>query len=367
MTGTSVDGVDIALVKYDQGNYHLEDFCCRPFPKDMRQSLLLLTQDTLVSMSEIARLHFDFARFVAHEVISFLGTREASLISFPGQTVYHSPENAFSFQLGSPGVVASLTGTTTVGDFRSQDIALGGEGAPLVPFVDALLWQAEKPRILLNIGGIANLTYLPAKNHLGEIVAFDTGPGNMLLDEVCEQFYQKSFDYDGKIASSGQVQNLLLEKFLSHPYLQTLPPKSTGREIFGKSYLRKIMDEFSHIKPEDFLATVCHFTVESIAQSIEKTIPTTQGEIIVSGGGAYNSYLIHCLKSRLEHWHFVTPSESSFTAESKEAFAFAILAHYTLKGEINHLPKTTGCPFPLVLGSIYQGRKKIGNKASIAS
>jgi anhydro-N-acetylmuramic acid kinase len=265
-----------------------------------------------------------------------------------------------TLQLASPAVIAFRTGIPVVSDFRAKDMAAGGQGAPLVPLVDWLLLRhRHKTRLALNIGGIANLTVLPAGASAQKVFAFDTGPGNMLIDGAMRHFTggAQTCDWDGAWARQGTVQRRLLHQLMRHPFLRQRPPKSTGREMFGEGFLRKVLAQAAawRLTPHDVVATLTAFTAESIADAIQRFVVPKVGkvdEVIVSGGGANNPTLMAMLRERLSPIAIRRSDELGINADAKEAIAFAILAHRTVMGLTGNLPSATGASTPIILGNL---------------
>ena len=279
------------------------------------------------------------------------------LIASHGQTVWHQPDGVrSSLQIGAPAVIAERTGCTVISDFRPRDIAAGGQGAPLVPYFDALFWRHEtKHRVLLNIGGIANLTYVPPE---GDILAFDTGPGNVLMDEAMRILTngEKSFDEDGKLARSGKNGDFhLVQRWFGHPYFEQLPPKSSGRELFGPEMTLQCIEDGRkrNLSDADIMATLNFFTSFSIALSVNRFVPRCD-EIFVAGGGAKNpvlwSWLGHHFSEKLHR-----TDEFGLPADEKEAVAFAALGYAALHGYAANVPSATGARREVILGSITPG------------
>jgi anhydro-N-acetylmuramic acid kinase len=296
---------------------------------------------------------------------SRIGLNTIDLIGSHGQTIYHNPEGRrfgkrilrSTLQIGEPSVIAQRTGITTVADFRPRDMAAGGQGAPLVPFADYVLFRDKKRnRAIQNIGGIANVTYLPAGCQLHDIIAFDTGPGNMIIDHIVSLMSngRKKFDRDGKIAARGTVNGRLLNNMLRHPFFSCHPPKSTGRELFGKEYCDTLYYHATRkkISPEDIAATVTAFTAVSIARSYRQFLPKMPDEIILCGGGAKNNTLIKMLRQETDKVKILISDELGISCDAKEAISFAILAYATIKGIANNVPSATGAEQSLILGKI---------------
>lgn len=378
ISGTSADGVDAALVKIvgrEPKRVEMIAFTTKPYPTEIRETVLRVSHNG--DVETLCWLNFVLGEIFAEaalEVIKVAGVsaKRVSLIGSHGQTVRHLPPKPSSsvprplsrqvgtLQIASPAVIAFRTGIPVVSDFRTKDMAAGGQGAPLVPLVDWLLLRhSRKNRIALNIGGIANLTVLPAGARASDVVAFDSGTGNMLIDGAVRHFScgQESFDRNGEWAKRGKVDKNLLRWLMRHPFLRQPPPKSTGREMFGESFLQRILERSKRLglAPHDVVATLTAFTASSVADAIERFVLPKVGsvdELIVSGGGANNPVLMAMLKERMPQISIHRSDEFGINADAKEAIAFAVLAHRTVMGLAGNLPSATGAKMPVILGSI---------------
>ncbi len=378
ISGTSADGVDAALVKIvgrEPDRVETIAFTTKPYPTEIRETVLRVSHNG--DVETLCWLNFVLGEIFAEaalEVIKVAGVsaKRVSLIGSHGQTVRHLPPKPSSsvlrpssrqvgtLQIASPAVIAFRTGIPVVSDFRTKDMAAGGQGAPLVPLVDWLLLRhSRKNRIALNIGGIANLTVLPAGARASDVVAFDSGPGNMLIDGAVRHFSggQESFDRNGEWAKRGKVDKNLFRWLMRHPFLRQPPPKSTGREMFGESFLQRILERSKRLglAPHDVVATLTAFTASSVADAIERFVLPKVGsvdELIVSGGGANNPVLMAMLKERMPQISVHRSDEFGINADAKEAIAFAVLAHRTVMGLVGNLPSATGAKMPVILGSI---------------
>lgn len=381
MSGTSADGVDAALVEL-RGHAEsttLERVVFRriPYEPELRARIFALMSPETSGVDEICRMNFVlgevFAR-AALEVIreAGLGPEDVDLIGSHGQTIYHIPHaetccgvsTMSTLQIGEPAVIAERTGLATVADFRVRDVAAGGQGAPLVPYADWVLFRdPHKTRVLQNIGGIANFTALPAGCGIDDIVAFDTGPGNMVIDGVVSMLTDGalSFDEDGKMASSGKVREGLLAWALSHPFFAKEPPKTTGREEFGVQFAQEMAERAraQGVPGEDLVATATALTAESIVESYKRwVLPRCRiDEVIVGGGGSYNLALLGMLRERLPGVAVVTCEDVGMSSDAKEAIAFAILANDAVHGYPTNVPAATGARRRVVLGKIVPGSR----------
>lgn len=372
ISGTSVDGIDAASVEITGTDVDLKvkliAGATYPYPTELREQILKVCAGAALSMAELAQLDdaiaFQFA--TSAQAIQRDGIK-ATLIGSHGQTVYHQPPKGlalgYSLQLGRGEVIAQLTKIKTVSNFRVADIAAGGQGAPLVSRVDAyLLSSPTHHRCVQNIGGIGNVTYLPARqgNWLESVCGWDTGPGNALLDLAVEHFTNGSqtYDKDGNWARRGVVCQTLLEQWLSLDFFQVPPPKSTGRELFGVDYLKACLaqSEAYNLTPADLLATLTELTVVSIVESYRRFLPKMPDEVLLCGGGSRNLYLKQRLQALLESIQVLTTDEAGVNADFKEAIAFAVLAHWREQNLAGNLPQVTGAKSALPLGNIYLAR-----------
>ena len=372
MSGTSVDGIDTALVEISGRDLDLKVELLAgetyPYPPQLREQILELGAGAAVSMAELATIDDAISRTFA-EAAQFIqvGHQAATLIGSHGQTVYHRPrqgagELGYSLQLGRGSLIAHLTGITTVSNFRTADIAVSGHGAPLVPRVDAyLLSDSWEERCIQNIGGIGNVTYLPAvsDNWLSQIRGWDTGPGNSLLDLAVQHFTNgaKTYDENGDWAASGTPCYPLVEKWLSHEYFHLPPPKSTGRELFGVAYLHQCLEDAQGYQfstwPADFLATITELTAVSIVHNYDTFLPRRPHQVLLCGGGSRNIYLKRRLELLLGKVPVSTTDELGISASFKEAIAFAVLAYWRSIGIPGNLPSVTGASQEVLLGEIH--------------
>lgn len=386
MSGTSGDGIDVALVRipedYGTGplshaedanrRARLENFATLPFPRDVRAAVLRVAEGHKLSPGDLSQLNFRLGQVFGDALLKAcrkfrVNPRRIGLIGSHGQTIYHQGKPsrmlgasvASTLQIGEPAVIAARTGITTVGDFRPADMAVGGQGAPLVPFVDYLLYRhAQFGRAALNIGGIANLTVIPRNAAPGDVFAFDTGPGNMIVDALVRHFThgRSSYDRDAQLAARGRMLPGLLDELLADPYLRVQPPKSAGREQYGEPYLRKCLawGRKHRAKPEDLVRTATIFTALSIVDAINRFVlpRTSVAQLIVSGGGARNPLLCAQIAAALPGVELLPSDELGVPGDAKEAFCFALLAYETLRGRPANLPSATGAKRPAILGKI---------------
>ncbi|MBT9613589.1 MAG: anhydro-N-acetylmuramic acid kinase [Burkholderiales bacterium] len=355
MSGTSLDGVDAVLADFSTNLPQLIASQHIGFDPALRAELLALNQTGENELERAALAANHLARHYAMAVHALLAQQQISAqqvaaIGCHGQTVRHRPELGYTLQLNNPALLVEITGISVVADFRSRDIAAGGQGAPLVPaFHAAVFSHPEKHRVIVNIGGIANLTDLPLN---GKIIGFDCGPGNMLLDAWCAAHTGHAFDDNGAWAASGRVIPALLSALLQVPYFQQRPPKSTGRDVFNSAWLQSFLR--AEYAPQDVQATLLQLTVQTISQAIKHDCAGVQ-EVFVCGGGARNGALIKALRHAFaERAAPVALTDAlGIPAEQVEALAFAWLARQTQHGEAGNLPAVTGANHPCVLGAIY--------------
>lgn len=376
MSGTSADGID-AVVAQISGHgrstrARVLAHAHRPFTRGLR--LRILEASLHGTVREICELNFVLGEHFARAALAVL--RVAKLepnqivaIGSHGQTVHHLPgaRRHSTLQIGEAAVIAERTGITTVADFRVGDVAAGGQGAPLAPYADwALFTDRAEPRIVQNIGGIANLTFLPADAGLEEVLAFDTGPGNMLIDGLVAVLSagRKSFDRDGRWAAQGTVSSKLLARLMTHPFLRRKPPKTTGREEFGEPLVQDILMAAGRLQlaAPDVVATATAFTTSSIVQAYRRFVfprlksgPSSGLQIILGGGGARNPTLRGMLQAQASPYTVLTHEDFGIADCAKEALAFAILARETMSGRPGNLPSATGARRPAILGKIIQG------------
>jgi anhydro-N-acetylmuramic acid kinase len=370
MSGTSVDGVDAAVIDINGNKVSVLAFDTFPYPAEVRRGIFELIESKSSRLVEMCHLNFVIGEVFAESVLklcrkSGIDLNTIDLIGSHGQTIYHNPKGRrfgkrtvrSTLQIGEPSVIAHRTGITTVADFRPKDMAANGQGAPLVPFADYVLFRDKKrKRAIQNIGGIANVTYLPAGCQRRDIIAFDTGPGNMIIDGtiLLATKGRKKFDRGGKIAGRGTVDKGLLNNMLRHPFFSKRPPKSTGREMFGKEYCACLYRRAikKGLSAEDVVATATAFTAASICLSYRRFLPTMPDELILCGGGARNNTLIKMLQQELGEVKIFLSDELGISCDAKEAISFAILAYATIKGIVNNVPSATGADKSLILGKI---------------
>jgi anhydro-N-acetylmuramic acid kinase len=387
MSGTSADGINVALVQVSaraRGLSHEllahEEY---PFPAPVRRAVLTMMNAELASVADLARLNFLLGELYAEAIGKTTRKHRVKLdlVGCHGQTLYHQGvaerflgrKLAVTWQTGEGAVIAARLGIPVVSDFRPADMAAGGKGAPLVPFLDYFVYRDQRAeriaqnRIAQNIGGIANLTAIPARASLDQIMAFDTGPGNMVIDAAMAELFGRHFDRGGKIAASGRVQDSITAKLLSAKFFRQKPPRTAGREEFGREYLSRFLQHCRGAAKPDIVATATALTARSIADAVQRFVlprfntfsaaRRAQGnapQIIVSGGGAKNPTLMTMLRNELAplgiSLHF--SDEFGLPAEAKEAVAFALLAHETWHRRPSNVPSATGAKRAAILGKI---------------
>jgi anhydro-N-acetylmuramic acid kinase len=376
MSGTSADGIDVALVRMDRrthASFELLGHAEHPYPKKVRAAVLAAMNASQASVADLSRLNFLLGELYSEAV---LATEQQfrvkmDLVGCHGQTLYHQGEPqrflgrkvAATWQTGEAAIVAARVGVPVVSDFRPADMAAGGKGAPLVPFLDYMLFRdARVGRIAQNIGGIANLTAIPAGAAASHVVAFDTGPGNMVIDAVTEKLFGLPFDRGGRIAASGKVLDKVIRGILQLAFFRKQPPKAAGREEFGREFVREFLRSGRGCRKQDVVATATALTAKSIADAVRRFVVKNSNsarkhafhEMILSGGGTKNSTLVAMLTSELAPlgMRLRFSDEFGLPSAAKEAVAFAVLAHETWHRRVSNVPSATGARRAAVLGKI---------------
>jgi anhydro-N-acetylmuramic acid kinase len=379
MSGTSVDGIDAAVVEINGAPPALTvrqiSFSFLPYAADQRARIFALFDPQTGRVDRICQMNFALGEWFANAALlamdeAGLKPGDIDLIASHGQTIYHSVEAESpvksTLQIGEAAVIARRTGVTTVADFRVADVAAGGQGAPLVSYVDWLLLRdARKARAVQNIGGIANVAYLPPGDDPAGALAFDTGPGNMLMDYAADQATDgvQHFDRDGRLAAAGRVDEGLLAELMAHPYLSQPIPKTTGREQFGVQLGAEIWARAMErgLSGADVVATLTAFTAASIADAYGRFLPAMPDDVIVGGGGANNPTLMAMLAARLTPARLLTYADATgLDGDAKEAIAFALLAYEAIHGRPGNLPSCTGARDWAVLGKVTPGANYVG-------
>lgn len=368
MSGTSLDGVDVALC--DINGFGLDtkitllNFHTYQYDKATKQELMNICDISTSNVAAICSMNFKLGNIFTSAIGDIceeanIMAEELSFVASHGQTIYHIPKKtdtmeASTLQIGEASLIAYHHNVDVISDFRVMDMAANGEGAPLVPFSEYILYHSDIKNIALqNIGGIGNVTMLYAKGTLNDVIAFDTGPGNMMIDEACAQLFQKQYDNCGNIASIGTIQEDLLAELMNHPYILKKPPKSTGREVFGRTYASGLIHKYKLTKKEDIITTFTAFTAKSIAKNyrihlFEKGLPD---DVIIGGGGAHNVTLLKMIQKELPECNVKTQECVGFSSDAKEAMAFVVLGNETLHGNAGNVKTATGADVPVILGN----------------
>lgn len=350
MSGTSADGLTVCAVQIRPFKVlHFKNYA---YPASLQQKLLMAYS---LRAAELSALHFELGALYAKTVQKFLKefslpAQEIEVIGSHGQTIYHGPHDKTpnTLQIGEPSFVAAQIGCPVVSDFRPMDMALGGEGAPLIPFFDEYLWGRKTPKILLNVGGISNFSVVGKQV---KTFGFDVGPGNTLMDLASQEFFKKPFDKNGALAAKGTPDKELVRRLLVQPYFTQKPPKSLDKNAFGEDYLKKYF--FSLKTPHDLLATLTWFTAAAVAQAVTDFVPSScQKELVVSGGGCYNKTLLSYLRTLLPQVKVTTTLAYGIDPQAKESAAFALFGWLALHRKINHCAAATGAKRAAILGKI---------------
>lgn len=374
MCGTSMDGIDAALVEI-KGNglktkFRELYFKTFPYPKGLKSLILRNSIKSTSNVEDITRLNFLIGKLFAKAAINIceefgIDISKIDLIGSHGQTIHHLPkikkmfghEIKATLQIGDPSVIAKITNVPVVGDFRVGDMALGGEGAPLVPYFDFITFRSNRiNRALLNIGGISNITILKKGCSLDEVIAFDTGPGNVLIDLLVKKFYRKAFDRNGEIAFNGKINNDLFKKIINYDkFIRLKPPKSTGRERYNDDFISNILEGFTHIRKADIVRTFSEYTAYVTFYNYNKFIrkECEISELLVSGGGANNNYIMQSLQRYFgDKIRVKKVEEKIVSSDAKEAVCFALLANETISENPTNIPRVTGSSRKTILGKI---------------
>jgi len=372
MSGTSMDAVDAALVALRGERTTLVAVHSIPLAAELRARVLAAAHDHATSIAHAGELDVQLGRVFADAALALLaeadiGAADVGAIGSHGQTIYHHPHGATptTLQIGDPNIIAERTGITTVADFRRRDMAAGGQGAPLVPaFHGAVFRSATEDRVVVNLGGIANMTGLP-RAPTEPVHGFDCGPGNVLIDYWINKECGRDFDRNGDWAAAGRIHPPLLNALLQDGYFSLPPPKSTGREYFNPTWLENTLAQFtSDIEAADVQATLCELTAVTVTRAIEQ-YATSSSRVLVCGGGAHNRHLLSRLRALLAPRSVDSTEAHAIPPQWVEAMAFAWLARQTLLGLPGNLPAVTGARHPVVLGAVYSGRYSRGNPTPI--
>ena len=376
MSGTSADAIDVALARISgappQLNASLLNHTSIRFPPKLRKEILRVAEQQPISAGQLSQLNFRLGEVLADAALAAcrrfrMVPKKIALIGSHGQTIFHQGQpvpylgrkTASTLQIGESAVIAARTGITTIADFRPADMAQGGQGAPLVPYADYVLYRhAKLGRVSLNLGGIANLTVIPTNAAPGKIIAFDTGPANMLIDALVAHFTRgrQRYDNNARLAQQGRAIPALLDELMRDPYLKLAPPKSTGREYYGRAYVEALLrlGRRHQAKPNDLIRAATIFTALSIVDALNRfVLPKNKiDQLVVSGGGARNRLVLGQLSAALPEIQIVTSSALAVPEDAKEAFAFALLAYETFHHRPSNVPSATGARRPAILGKI---------------
>jgi uncharacterised protein family (UPF0075) len=369
MSGTSLDGVDTVLCEISGQDESTKVkqlyFKTYDIPESLRTKIRKCCSRELIPVDLICSLNFELGYLFADSVKSLckdanVKLEDLSFIASHGQTIFHIPKPYDDYvpstlQIGEAAIIANECKTKVISNFRVMDMAVGGEGAPLVPYSETLLYSEKNQAVALqNIGGIGNVTVLPKKGDTKKVIAFDTGPGNMMIDEAVRTFYGKKYDTDGYYARQGNLISSLAAELKEHPYFNLEIPKATGREMFGEHFTKSILEKYHSCEPNDLIHTFTWFTAYSIAYHYKKYLISEYGlkKCIIGGGGAYNSYLLELIRNEIPEVTVMTQEEHGFSSEAKEALAFVILGNQTYHRSPSNVPSATGAKKSVILGQI---------------
>jgi anhydro-N-acetylmuramic acid kinase len=375
MSGTSADGIDVAIVRVlgrgFRTRFQLLAHEHYPYAAAVRRTVLASMNAQTASVADLARLSFLLGELYADAVIATTKKHKTKLdlVGCHGQTLYHQGDAASflgrkiacTWQTGEGALIAARCGVPAVTDFRPADMAFGGSGAPLVPFLDYILFRhARRGRIVQNIGGIGNLSAIPAAAKPEQVIAFDTGPGNMVIDQLMDHLFQRAYDKDGAVAAKGKPLEIVASEVLNTKFFRRKPPKTAGREEFGREFVDALVKRCGNARKEDVIATATEITARSIADSVRSLLPRSDDEpkrfhdYIVSGGGTRNKTLMQSIRRELEPFglRIRTTDEMGLLSEAKEAVAFAVLAYQTWRREPSNVPSATGASKPAILGKV---------------
>ncbi len=373
MSGTSLDGVDIVLVNIE-GNFtstklDVIDFQTYQLPKQLKEKIKSQIHPDQTNIKVLTSINFEIAQMFSKYVLKILEknnltSEDIEFIASHGQTIYHIPikEETLvpsTLQLGDGSVIANLTQIKTIFNFRTADMAAGGQGAPLVPYFDYIYFNAsDLNRIMLNIGGIANITYLKKDGSINDIVAFDTGPGNMIINYFVEKLYDKPYDDKGLIAKSGKIIEEMFNDLMDDDYIDLKPPKSTGREKYGNHFAKELLNKYKNNNSNDLVRTVTEFTINTIAKNIKQLGINGSTEVIASGGGAYNKFILERLEEIFPNYKILTTNDFGISIDAKEAIAFAVLGNETNQSHFSNIKSATGAKADVILGQVANIIKK---------
>lgn len=368
MSGTSLDGIDVVVAEVERVNEYIQinqlAFQTFPYPKNLLDKVKNAIESD-VSIAHICSLNIELSHAYADCVLSLLKSSNIALkdidfIASHGQTMFHITEDTNHFvkstlQLGDGPTLANKLQTTVINNFRTADMVHDGQGAPLVPYVDYVLFKDKhKNRALLNIGGISNVTVIPKQALESDVKAFDIGPGNMMIDDAMSLLFNQKYDDQGLTAKKGHIHHALLEELNHHPFITLSPPKSTGREQFGRQYTKELIKKYEHIAPEDIIHTLTIFSATSISHSLKRFVePNVKlDELFISGGGVHNVFFMEKLKEMMPSMDIKSIEALHMSSDAKEAIAFLILGFETLHMRPNNMPSATGATKKTILGQV---------------
>lgn len=369
MSGTSLDGIDAVLCEITGTGKDTEisqlAFETYPIPESIKKKIEACAANEPIEVAKLTSLNFELGNLFAEAVLDLcqaygLPMNELDFVASHGQTLYHQPDGKDEYlpstlQVGESAVIAAKCGCPVISDFRVMDMAVGGQGAPLVPYSEYIIYQDQTKNIALqNIGGIGNITIVPAKADLEDIIAFDTGPGNMMIDSAMQFLFKKDYDESGKTAQKGRMIPELQDELTNHEYLERALPKTTGREDFGRHLTKKIINSYKNERPEDIIATLTWFTAYSIADSYQRFIlpKLSLDQLIIGGGGSHNKTLIKYIVKLMPDVEILIQEDLGYSSDAKEAIAFVILGNETLHQNKSNVPSATHARKKAVLGKI---------------
>ncbi len=384
MSGTSLDGIDVAIIDITGSGFRAKINVLTshsvPYPRKIREALLAVSNATSFT-GDISRLNFLLGELYAEALEETLERAQIplntiKLIGCHGQTIFHEGQGsqylgkkvASTFQIGESSVISERTGIDVISNFRERDMAAGGKGAPLVPYLDYMLMRHRgRGRVAINIGGIGNLTAIPPNTNTDRVIAFDTGPGNLVIDQLVSRITAggQTYDRDGAIAASGHIDSKLLAKLLRDKYFRAKPPKTAGREQYGSEYVSKLLD--TELSSEDLIATATALSAESIALGVRNFVLTEMrvDEIFVSGGGTHNPTMMRMLRKAMDPIPVMESTEVGLDVDAKEAIAFAVMAYETAHARPSNVPMATGAKRSVILGKLTQnGAPRNGNQTT---
>ena len=368
MSGTSLDGCDVALAEINENKYELIDYLLYPYTNEFKNRIKKNLSDDTAKLSEICSLNYELPLVFKEAIDKILDKNnlkysDIDYVASHGQTIWHNPKGLnglvpSTLQIGNGQIISSLTGIPVISNFRVADVVVGGEGAPLVPMFEYLFFKNDLEDVVLqNLGGMGNLTYIPKTASIDDVFAFDTGPANVIIDHFMNKYYNVGYDKDGEVALSGSVILPIIEKLEKDEFILRKPPKSTGREKYSYEALEKMSEDFDFdsYEKEDIITTVTELTVRSMAYNYRSFISNID-KIIVSGGGVHNKYIMNRLREEFPGKVFAL-EEIGFNSDAKEAFAFAVLGYLSVTGKPGNVKASTGAKYDMVLGEITLAKK----------